>query len=103
MTGRYPVLQRGQILGDQFMLAVPCLLGDGRGTQAPAAQIGHIDLITVPGQETGQPLARFGVEDAAVLDGAVHHQDGLGMHRHARLDVAHMQPMLAAGDEQGLL
>ena len=103
MAGRYPVLQGGQILGDQLMLAVAGPLGDGRCAQTPTTQIRHIDLIPVASQKAGKPLARFGVEDAAVLDGPVHHQDGVGMHRDTGLDMAHMESMLTAGDKQGLL
>ena len=97
------MLQGRQILGDQLMLAVAGPFGDGRRALASPAQIRHIHLITVPRQETGQPLAGFGVEDASVLDGAVHHQDGIGMHGDTGLNMAHMQPMLATGDKQGLL
>ena len=79
------------------------LLGDGRCAQPTSPQVGHIDLIAVTGQKAGQSLARFGVEDAAVLDGAVHHQDRLTMYRDPRLNVAHVQPMFAAGNKQGLL
>ncbi|MNH31267.1 hypothetical protein D3C79_916120 [compost metagenome] len=103
MARRHPVLQCRQILGDQLMLAVAGTLGDGRGALASATQIGHIHLIAVSGQKTGQPLAGFGVEDTPVLDGAVHHQDGIGMDGDTGLDMAHMEPMFATGDKQGLL
>ena len=71
--------------------------------QSVTTQIGHVHLIAVSGQKTGQPLTGFGVEDTPVLDGAVHHQDGIGMHGDTGLNMAHMQPMLATGDKQGLL
>ena len=98
-----PALQGGQILGDQLMLTVLCLLGDGRSAEPPPPQISHIDLITVAGQKTGQPLARFGIENPRILDGAVHHQDRLSMHGDPGFDVAHMQLMGATGDKQRLL
>ena len=79
------------------------LLGDGRRAQPPSPQVSHIDLIAVAGQKTGQPLARLGVENPAVLDGTMDHQDWLAMHGDTGLDMADMQLMGATGDKQRLL
>lgn len=59
------------ILCDRLGLTKTRASVNGGGALAAAAQVGHIDIKTVAGQIGGQALARTGIEDAAVLNGAM--------------------------------